>query len=261
MKATLIISVYKNCLDLKEILDALLLQSEKDFEVIISEDCESIEIANCLKAYEDKFMMQHLTQEDKGFRKNRALNRAIKASKSDYLIFIDGDCVPHYRFIEQHIKNAEDKKILIGRRPMLGEKLSKKLRKINNIKKFSHTYLLNLFTLFKDNSGFFEEGIFTCLGKYKKARSILGCNFSCYKSAMYDINGFDEDYENPALGEDSDIDWRFQAQGYSLKSVRNLAIVYHLDHKILEHGKNQELFDKKVAKGQSKCLNGLDDLR
>lgn len=260
MKATLIISVYKNCLDLKEILDALLLQSEKDFEIIVSEDCQSNEIKSCIKPYIDKFLMLHLTQEDKGFRKNRALNRAIKAAKSDYLIFIDGDCVPHYKFIEEHIKNAEEKKILIGRRSMLGQLLSKKLRKINNIKKFSQTYVFNFLTLKKDKGSFFEEGIYTFLGKYRKARGILGCNFSCSKQAMYDINGFDEDYENPALGEDSDIDWRFQARGYGLKSVRNLAIVYHLDHKALEHNKNKELFAKKVALGQSRCLHGLENL-
>ena len=38
MKATLIISVYKNTTTLKAILESLERQTEQDFEVIISED-------------------------------------------------------------------------------------------------------------------------------------------------------------------------------------------------------------------------------
>ena len=38
MKASLIISIYKNITDLKVVLDGLVYQTEKDFEIIISED-------------------------------------------------------------------------------------------------------------------------------------------------------------------------------------------------------------------------------
>ena len=140
--ATLIISVYKNTRDLEAILD--------EFEIIISEDCQSQEISNFLKTYASDLHIKHLTQEDKGFRKNRALNRAIKAAASNYLIFIDGDCIPNHRFIEQHVKNCEDKAILIGRRPMLGALMSSKILKMKNIKKFTRNYLWNFLTAKKD---------------------------------------------------------------------------------------------------------------
>lgn len=256
MRASLIISVYKNTKNLQCILDALQEQTVKDFEIIVSEDCESSEMKDFLSTYKSKLTIIHSTQEDIGFRKNRALNRAIKSSSSDYIIFIDGDCVPNHRFIEQHLKNAEENTILIGRRPMLGPLMSKKLQ-TTNIKKFVRNYPFYFFIALKDNTTFFGEGMYRCLLRSKKARSILGCNFSCSKKALYNINGFDEDYENPGLGEDSDIDWRFKALGYTFKSVRNLAIVYHLDHPIIVHGKNQKIYDIKTKQSQIRCINGL----
>lgn len=50
------------------------------------------------------------------------------------------------------------------------------------------------------------------------------------KKAIYSINGFDETYINPSVGEDTDIAWRFKALGYKMKSLRNLAVQYHLYH-------------------------------
>lgn len=53
---------------------------------------------------------------------------------------------------------------------------------------------------------------------------------SFYKEAILELNGFDEDYILPAAGEDDDLVWRFDALGYTFKSVKNLAIQYHLYH-------------------------------
>ena len=47
MKASLIISVYKNTIFLKGVLDSLRYQSEKDFEIIISEDGEDTTTVSC----------------------------------------------------------------------------------------------------------------------------------------------------------------------------------------------------------------------
>ncbi len=265
MKVSLIISVYKNCKDLQVILEALRHQSYQDFEVIISEDGESEEIKSCLALHGKNLEIIHMTQEDKGFRKNKSLNASIKASTGEYLAFIDGDCIPNPDFIKEHVSHAQEKKIVIGRRAMLGAKMSEKLR-VTPIINFTHRYLRYLLTAIKDGTKFFEDGIFiksnilyNFLAKRRKVRGILGCNFSCYKSAMYEINGFDEDYEKPGRGEDTDIDWRFRKIGYSFVSVRNRAIVYHLDHpRAANNAQNRELFDQKFAAGLVQCKRGLE---
>ncbi len=49
MKASLIISIYKNITDLKVVLDGLVYQTEKDFEIIISEDGCDRDVKHLLK--------------------------------------------------------------------------------------------------------------------------------------------------------------------------------------------------------------------
>jgi len=89
----------------------------------------------------------------------------------------------------------------------------------------------------KGNIAFVEEGIFISpdsilafVPALRKNNRLLGCNMSFSKKAICDINGFDEDYVRPAFGEDRDLSWRFRAAGYQHVSLRNLAIVYHLNH-------------------------------
>jgi cellulose synthase/poly-beta-1,6-N-acetylglucosamine synthase-like glycosyltransferase len=47
--------------------------------------------------------VKHTTQEDIGIRKARSQNNGIIVSSGDYLIFIDGDCVPYTTFVEAHV--------------------------------------------------------------------------------------------------------------------------------------------------------------
>jgi GT2 family glycosyltransferase len=93
-------------------------------------------------------------------------------------------------------------------------------------------------------------------------RWLKGCNFSCYKLAMMEINGFDEDYQKPAIGEDIDLTWRFKGLGYRLISARNYAVQYHLYHK--ENWTSQEenecIMAQKQAKQAYVCSNGLKKL-
>ena len=126
-KTSLIIAVYKNTVSLRAVLDSLKNQTEKDFEVIIAEDGESSEMKNLLDSYPFEQSWQHITQKDEGWRKNHAMNKAIIASKSEWLIFIDGDCVLHPRFIEMHLRYAYQDTILAGKRVKLDKKLSELL--------------------------------------------------------------------------------------------------------------------------------------
>ena len=115
MKATLIISIYKNVKYLKAVLDSLHNQTIQNFEIIISEDGDDPEVSNFVSSYHFRQPFQHLTQPDEGWRKNRALNRAIVAANNQWLIFIDGDCLLHPRFIEMHLYMARPNRVLVGK--------------------------------------------------------------------------------------------------------------------------------------------------
>jgi hypothetical protein len=79
----------------------------------------------------------------------------------------------------------------------------------------------------------------------KKERGLLGCNFSLFKEDMLNINGFDERYEAPSIGEDSDVQFRLELNGIKIVSLNHIAVQYHLYHKLLERPQeNLALFNK-----------------
>ena len=121
LKATLIISVYNNWHWLKQILNALNCQTEKNFEVIIADDGSNNSFVDNLKESikNYSFPIIHVWHEDKGWRKNEILNKAIQEARSQYLIFLDGDCIPHPHFIKDHVFLAHKGTVVAGRRVQL----------------------------------------------------------------------------------------------------------------------------------------------
>jgi len=266
MKTSLIIAIYDNIQFLKVILDSLNYQTEKDFEVIIAEDGENAAVKEFIENYNFNQPWQHLTHKDEGWRKNRAMNMAIRAAKSDWLIFIDGDCVLHPRFIEMHLRYAGENCILAGKRVKLDEPSSQLLyEKSSNIKLMQALLLRKLF-FGKGKIRNIEEGIFVSpnglfgfIPKIRKLNNLKGCNMSFSKNAIYAINGFDEDYILPAIGEDFDLTWRFTAAGFKYKSVRNLAVQYHLYHpeNWVDTEENMKICRKNQLENKFVCENGL----
>ena len=130
-KVSVIVSVYKKTKELELILYALSVQTHENYEIIIADDGSGDEISETVQKFKkilsNKIIL--LTQKDEGFRKSKILNESIRKSKTDYLIFIDGDCIPHSEFVKAHIDNIEDNTTLCGRRVFLGKELSSSITK------------------------------------------------------------------------------------------------------------------------------------
>ncbi|RZV18373.1 glycosyltransferase [Aliarcobacter butzleri] len=240
-KCSIIISVYKDTDSLDLILESLCNQTIIPDEIIISEDGNSIEMSDYVKVAKEKYKkldINHLFQEDIGWRKNIALNRAIVASKYEYLIFIDGDCVPFDDFIENHLGQATKRIVLAGKRVELGEKITREIRsKKLTVSKLTNNYWLYVIKLINDKTRHLEDILHisykSFLSQYikKEVNYIIGCNWSAFKEDILEINGFDETYTLPSVGEDVDLGWRFRGLGIELKSCRYNANLVHLYHK------------------------------
>jgi len=75
---------------------------------------------------------------------------------------------------------------------------------------------------------------------------------------MLKINGFDERYEAPSIGEDSDIQFRLELAGIKIKSLNNAAVQYHLYHKLQERPiMNLNLFAEVKKSGLSYTPFGI----
>lgn len=226
MKASLIISIYKNTRALKAVLESLKRQTEQDIEVILSEDGDDAQMAAFISEYVFLWPMQHLTQADEGWRKERALNRAVAAAKNDWLIFIDGDCVLHPRFIEYHCRYKQRGVLLAGKRVKLNPDLSERMMQGEPINLF-------LYLFARRGCRYVEEAFFCSWAQWarRRVKHLVGSNMSMSREDLIAVNGFDEHYTLPATGEDYDIEWRMIAKGCRIVSLRNLAVQYHLYHK------------------------------
>jgi len=120
MKVTVIISIYKDIEALELIFQSLFTQSYTDFDILVSEDGSTEEVKLFLEKYVDNDKIFHISQKDVGWRKNIALNNAIRVSNGEYLIFLDGDIIPYKNFVEQHVKLSEENRFLSGRRTEIG---------------------------------------------------------------------------------------------------------------------------------------------
>jgi len=274
LRVSIIVAVYKDIEALDLIVKALKTQTYKDFELIVAEDNDAIE----MKEYVDSITgidVIHTFQEDITVRKSRSQNNAILASTGAYLIFIDGDCVPYSTFIEGHVALAKKKRVLSGRRVNLGPKYSKAIReqKLSSLrveKEFIWRYPLIARDTTERHSeaGFYFDPKGLIYNTFLKNRSsniaILGCNFSIYKEDFVAVNGFDEGYGASPLSDDTDLQWRFIGMGYKIKSCKNIANIFHLNHKrnISRPGRsNQELMELFNCNQKSKkyvCEKGIN---
>lgn len=253
VKTSVIAAFYNNIKYLKLVLAGFERQTEKDFEIIIADDGSNEEVVKEIESIASNysFRIKHIWHPDKGFRKNRILNQGILASESDYLIFIDSDCVPHSKFVEEHLNEKQENVVLTGRRVNLSQKLTDLLTEENIKDGFLETNnLLMIEDAIFGQSNYVEKGFYFGNKFFrnvlnKKYRGLLGCNFSLYKKDILAINGFDERYEAPSIGEDSDVEFRLGLNGIKVKSLNHIAVQYHLYHKLQERlQKNLDLFEE-----------------
>jgi glycosyltransferase involved in cell wall biosynthesis len=243
-QASIIVSFYNKIEWLKLVLAGLERQSNKNFEVLVSDDGSRKEVVDEIRNLESSysFSIKHVWHEDDGWRKNIILNKAIVRAGSDYLIFMDGDCVPHRHFVKEHLKHAAFNYVLAGRRVNLPHSVTSKLTPALVQKGYLEKRgLLRSFWAQRNGlSSHNENGIYARLSFLQnwltqKDTAVLGSNFSIHKKDILAVNGFDERYTSPAVGEDDDLELRLRNNGMKVKKLKHIAIQYHLFHKTLPY--------------------------
>ena len=229
MEISLIVTIYDKYDYLYCVLKSLSLQTYKNFEVIIAEDCEKKEMLEKIEQWkkEFSFIIKHVSQEDIGFRKNMILNKALKVCNGKNIIVIDGDCLLHKKFIENYKKYFDQGyDVVFGRRCELSQALTQKILKKRG------NYKIQLFDLIFPYSKAWTEAIYFpfMLTLKKRKLRLLGSNMGFTKEIIFKINGFNEDYTGAGIGEDSDLQWRFLKVNAKYKASKNIIIQYHLDH-------------------------------
>ncbi|HBK46621.1 MAG TPA: glycosyl transferase family 2, partial [Xanthomonadaceae bacterium] len=114
--ASVVFTTYNQPEWLEKVLLGFAVQSRLDFEVIVADDGSGRDTGDAIERLRPAlpYALLHLWQPDRGFRKCEALNRAILASRADYLIFTDGDCIPRRDFVATHLRLRAPGRFLSG---------------------------------------------------------------------------------------------------------------------------------------------------
>lgn len=93
---SVIFTTYNQPQWLQKVLWGFECQTHKNFEIVIADDGSQEATRELVQNFRENshLRIQHIWHPDEGYQKCPILNKAIVASKADYLIFTDGDCIP-----------------------------------------------------------------------------------------------------------------------------------------------------------------------
>jgi hypothetical protein len=231
---SLIVAVYNRAQALEMIFASLANQTFCDFEVLIADDGSTEPvgdvISRCQPAFERPIV--HLRHEHHGFRKTVIINKAADRASSSYLVFIDGDCVLHHRFLERHFRRRALGVVLSGRRVELSADLTSHvtLRDVQSRRIESPLFWWTGSSPHTQRRGFYMPYLFHVRRLFGRKYRILGSNFSIFKSDFCAVNGYDERIISRGT-EDSNLNQRLLFHGCTGRNVSGEAIQYHLYHR------------------------------
>ena len=106
---SLIVTTYNRADALEAVLAALARQTDRQFEAVIADDGSGPATAAVIERWRSRIglPLSHVWQANRGFRAAEIRNRAILASRGEYCIFLDGDCLVRPDFIARHRRLAE----------------------------------------------------------------------------------------------------------------------------------------------------------
>jgi glycosyltransferase involved in cell wall biosynthesis len=266
--ATVIIPVYNALRQLELVFAGFSRQSFPHFELIVADDGSGPEIRRFVEAWSERspFPVRYVFQPDEGFRRNRILNSAVRIASTGYMVFADGDCIPHRQFVQAHWENREPGTVLAGRRvnlsPSVSEQLTPKAVLAGEHEKLTLSRVLEAL---RGRGRHWDEG--AVIGSpwlrrliNRKEPSLLGSDFSAEKSLLEEINGFNEDFVGYG-GDDTELEYRLRLAGARFKWVRHQAIQYHLCHPSrFANPENIRIIERTRARGKAACERGLRTL-
>jgi glycosyltransferase involved in cell wall biosynthesis len=216
-------------------LRALAMQSDRNFEVIIADDGSGESTARIIAAHQQSFpvSLHHVWHEHHGFRAALCRNRAVLKSRGDYVVFLDGDCVPRIDFVSAHRGLAEPGWFVSGNRSLLSEALT---RRVLDEKAQPASWDFARWARERRSGGVNRLAplLRLPLGPLRKVsptswQNVRSCNLGIWRSDFDRVDGFDASYVGWGR-EDSDLAVRLVRAGVRHKIGEFMTGLIHLWH-------------------------------
>ena len=269
MKASVIVTTYNRPDALTAVLQALAAQTDRDFEVLVADDGSGPATAQAVQALASGYPVPlvHVWQDDAGFRAGAARNRACAQAQGEYLLFLDGDCVPLPDFVARHKALADARWFVAGNRILLSPAFTQAALQAGwplHARSALHWlwarcrgHINRVAPLLRlGNAGWRKVSPL----RWQGART---CNLAVWREDFVAVNGFDEAYAGWGH-EDADLAVRLIRHGTRRKDGRFATAVLHLWHRENDRSREQENAQRLAQILQSthtRASQGLDRYR
>ena len=269
MKISFIVLTYNRTDALLAVLRSLARQCETEHEVLVADDGSSPAQVEMLRQHCPAFdcSVRHVWHADTGFTASAARNLSAHHASGDYLVFLDGDCVPGPSFVKAHSRLAERACFVNGSRVLLSEQLT--LSVVNqDIDLLDQSWAFWALARFKGDSNKLLHMLGWPIQWFRvregfRWKGIRSCNLAVWRKDFLVVNGFDETFKGWGH-EDADLVLRLSHAGIQRKNGFWATEVYHLWHR--EQQRHQESVNRlkvldRMKTVQTRAEKGLSEIQ
>ena len=248
---SVVITTYNRSDALLAVLAGLARQTDRNFEVVVADDGSREEHQRTLResSVARELKVVHVWHPDVGFTASKVRNCGVAAARGNYIILMDGDCVPEVDFIARHRQLAQPGHFVNGSRVLLSPELTQRVisgqeqicgrsagfwlvqRLRGHASKLTH--LLRL------------PGNFLRVKRNFYWKGIRSCNMGVWRSDYERVDGFDESFVGWGH-EDADFVLRLHHAGVARKNGFCATEVFHLWHR--EAARDQESLNARTVR-------------
>jgi glycosyltransferase involved in cell wall biosynthesis len=250
-----LVSVIVTTYDREDALDAVLRslanQSDLGFEVLVADDGSGPRTAALIGRWAPRVgvPLTHIWHEHRDFRAGEIRNRAIRASRGDYCVFLDGDCMVPRNFIAVHRQLAEPGWFVTGNRALLSPLLTSEVLR-RHLDPQSWNFAIWLQHRLQGGLNRLPPVMRLPLGPLRKMRrhtwqGARSCNLAVWRSDLDRVDGFDAGFSGWGR-EDSDLLVRLLKSGVRRKDGILATGVFHLWHRDADRSRLPEN-DRRLA--------------
>ena len=272
--ASVVLTTYNNPGALERVLAGLERQRRGGFELWVADDGSGIETRELVERFARSapFPVEHVWHEDRGFRKMRILNATVPLVRSDYVVLLEGDCIPNAHYVGAHLAWRRPGRFLYGHRVFLDDQTSRAIRAeavrsgrepggaLRNVVRGLRGRARRSYNAIR-----LPDALLPFARRALGGRPVMrGMNFSVWKQDLLAVNGWNEEYDGWGR-EDDDLVARLGFLGIRGESVRFAAILFHLEHPVRRNAEalaaNDRVFQEVVRRGLAVCPVGIRDVR
>ena len=265
---TLVVSTYRAPESLEAVFRALADQSDASYEVVVADDGSGPATREIVDRWRGELRqrVEHVWQPDEGFRAARARNLGALRAAGDFLVFLDGDCVPRRHFVRSVRASALAGWFVVGRRFELPRQFTDR---VHRERLPIHRWSLLRWRPLADGE-FANLGYLTPRDRRRIGRlsvpefvphNYAYCSVGVWASDFAAVNGYDMRYEGWGE-EDVDLALRLRMHGLRGGHAGPQATVFHLWHDSRANPRhpNHELLFEAARERRVEALRGLREL-